>query len=192
MDARSVESLAQPRGQSDSQQLIHAYSNAAELYYYMRDGARVYRLGLELFALSVQHDLTGFTHQARLWVAWARLYQGKDDTDRSAVEATVAEKRRSDYWIDQTLWRSILAEILAVRGDVPGALQEVEEALAYADESGSAFWLAHLWTLKGDLLQRLNVPVVEIETCYHQALDLAQQQEAKSLELRAALALPVP
>lgn len=144
---------------------------------------------LRSFALSAQNDLTGFTHQARLWVTWARLYQGKDETDRSPVEATVAKLRRSDYWMDQTLWHSTLAEILAAHGDVPGALQEAEEAVAYADESGSTFWIAHLLTLKGDLLQRLNVPVVEIETCYHQALDLARQQEAKSLELRAALAL---
>ncbi len=44
--------------------------------------------------------------------------------------------------------------------------------------------------LKGELLLRQAVPDEQnAETCFHQALDVARQQQAKSLELRAATSL---
>jgi predicted ATPase len=39
------------------------------------------------------------------------------------------------------------------------------------------------------LLARLRADHAEAETCFHQALTIARQQQAKSLELRAAMSL---
>ena len=60
------------------------------------------------------------------------------------------------------------------------------------DRTGGRWWEAELHRLQGELLlaqagARQQVP--EAETCFQQALDVARRQEAKALELRAAMSL---
>jgi predicted ATPase len=51
-------------------------------------------------------------------------------------------------------------------------------------------WEAEIHRLKGELLlARSAENQVEAEACFHQALVIARQQQAKSLELRAAMSL---
>jgi len=57
-------------------------------------------------------------------------------------------------------------------------------------KTGERFWEAELHRLKGELLLVLSTDnTTEAEACFHQALDIARRQEAKSLELRAAISL---
>ena len=51
------------------------------------------------------------------------------------------------------------------------------------------YWNAQLLKLKGDLLQTLGAPNSEVEEWYQRALTLARSQNARSLELRAAMGL---
>lgn len=51
-------------------------------------------------------------------------------------------------------------------------------------------YAAELHRLKGALLLQQAVPdAVQAEACFHQALDVARQQQARSWELRAATSL---
>src|SRR5262249_3776984 len=63
------------------------------------------------------------------------------------------------------------------------------EALAAVHTTGERYWAAELHRLKGELLLRRASPPAEAEACLRQALDIARQQQAKSLELRAAMSL---
>jgi predicted ATPase len=64
------------------------------------------------------------------------------------------------------------------------------EALTIAHNTGERFWEAELHRRKGELLLKQAVRgEPEAEACFHQALDVARRQEAKSLELRAAMSL---
>jgi len=59
-----------------------------------------------------------------------------------------------------------------------------------ANDTGECRWDAELHRLKGELLlARPAEHHAEAETYFHQALDVARRQEAKSLELRAAMSL---
>jgi predicted ATPase len=63
------------------------------------------------------------------------------------------------------------------------------------DKTGERFYEAELYRLKGELtLQQVNVQgstfkTEEAEQCFRKALDIARQQQAKSLELRATTSL---
>jgi predicted ATPase len=64
------------------------------------------------------------------------------------------------------------------------------------DETGERGWEAEVYRLKGELLLRQAVgaglkpaPTDEAVVCFRQALDVARRQEAKALELRAAMSL---
>jgi predicted ATPase len=64
------------------------------------------------------------------------------------------------------------------------------EALTLVDATGGRWYEPELYRLKGALLlQRSWDNQADAETCFHDALDLARSQQAKSLELRAATSL---
>ena len=64
------------------------------------------------------------------------------------------------------------------------------EALAVTNDTGERRWEAELHRLKGELLLAGSAEhATEAETCFHQALDVARRQQAKSWELRAAVSL---
>ena len=58
--------------------------------------------------------------------------------------------------------------------------------------TGERFWEAELHRLQGDLLLQQagsQAQTAEAEACLQRALDVARHQQAKSLELRAAISL---
>ena len=67
----------------------------------------------------------------------------------------------------------------------------LHEAIAAADKHGQRWWAAERHRLKGELLwqEGTGQKESEAEACFAQALDVARQQQAKSLELRAAMSL---
>lgn len=86
-------------------------------------------------------------------------------------------------------WRALLAETLMLSGELREADDEVSAALAFADETGNKYWSAHLLKLKGDCALALSGSAEEAEAWYRRSLELAKGQGARSLELRAAMAL---
>jgi predicted ATPase len=88
------------------------------------------------------------------------------------------------------LFRRLLAEayLLAKRAD--DGLREVSEGLRDS-EGGMCQWdHAELYRLKGELLLLQNASdVTEAESCFREAIGIAQRQRAKSWELRATTSL---
>jgi predicted ATPase len=75
-------------------------------------------------------------------------------------------------------------------GQTTEGLEAVTEALATVAQSAVRWWEAELYRLRGELLlQRTATQPEEAEACFHQALDIARRQQAKTLELRAAMSL---
>jgi len=65
------------------------------------------------------------------------------------------------------------------------------EALALVDTTGERWGAPELYRLKGELilLQQSSETHLEAETCFQQAITIAQSQQAKAWELRAATSL---
>jgi predicted ATPase len=78
-------------------------------------------------------------------------------------------------------------------GQTTKGLEAVTEALATVAKSAVGWWEAELHRLKGELLLHAERGVRNValtaEECFHQALNIARRQQAKSLELRAAMSL---
>jgi predicted ATPase len=55
--------------------------------------------------------------------------------------------------------------------------------------SAERFFEAEIYRLRGELLLQAGAPQAEVEECFDQAIQIAQRQEANSLELRAAMSL---
>jgi predicted ATPase len=90
----------------------------------------------------------------------------------------------------QSYHLTLLAEAYGTIGQPEAALTALAEALTLADTTGDRWYEPELYRLKGALLlQQSSSNQTEAESCLHQAISIARSQQAKSLELRAAMSL---
>ena len=89
-----------------------------------------------------------------------------------------------------TRWLGLLAEGYRKLGRVEEGLAVLVEALRAAQDTGEHFYEAELYRLKGAFLLQLSADNQrEAETCFQQAMTIAQSQNAKAWELRTATSL---
>ena len=87
-------------------------------------------------------------------------------------------------------YRGLLAEIEAEREDADAALAGIDGALALAGETGEHWFDAGLHRIRGEILLKQNpADPAPAEAAFLTAIAVAQQQKARSFELRAALSL---
>jgi predicted ATPase len=100
-----------------------------------------------------------------------------------AISVTGAEVYRPYYL-------SLLAQAYAYVEQIEDGLNTLDEALTLAEKHDERWCEAELHRLQGQLLlQQSPDNATEAETYFHQAIAIAQNQSAKSWELRAATSL---
>jgi predicted ATPase len=116
----------------------------------------------------------------------AQIRQGLD-----TYRSTGAEAQRPHFL-------ALLAEASGLLGQPEGGLAALEEALTLVEKTDERYYEAELHRQRGALLllrEARSHPAQgsreqhDAETCFHHALDVSRQQQAKSLELRAAMSL---
>jgi predicted ATPase len=121
---------------------------------------------------------------------WALATSGHGEERRAQIQQGLAAYRATGATRDRPYHLAMLAEASAQVGQTAEGLEALAEGLATLAQSGVCWWEAELYRLRGELLvQHAEAPPEEAEACFHQALDIARRQEAKSLELRAAMSL---
>ena len=86
------------------------------------------------------------------------------------------------YYVD------LLAKASEIAGQVDGALALLDDALRIAQRIGERWFAAELYRYKGELMLRQGHSEAA-EEIYRKALVIAEEQEAKLWELRAAVSL---
>jgi predicted ATPase len=105
----------------------------------------------------------------------------------SAIREGMAHSRpMAGVW--QSYGRCIIAEAFAREGNYQEARAAVALALDSIRATGERMWLPEVHRVHGLVLLEEHKPP-ESEAAFLKALDLARQQQAKSLELRAATSL---
>src|SRR4030095_4217301 len=85
---------------------------------------------------------------------------------------------------------TMLADVCDHLGHTEDGLQALAEAHTLVEQHEERWWEAEISRLRGVLLLRqTGTPQGEAETWLQCALDVARRQEAKSLQLRAAMSL---
>jgi len=84
----------------------------------------------------------------------------------------------------------VLADVAAHLGHTEDGLQALVEAHTLVEQHEERFVEAEVCRLRGVvLLRQPGTPQAEAEAWWQRALDVARRQEAKALELRAAMSL---
>ena len=87
-------------------------------------------------------------------------------------------------------FRALLAESYERCGQVDHALKEINDAFEHQQHTGDQLWYPELCRIRGTmLLSESDRNASEACNCFREAIEVAQAQGAKSLELRAATAL---
>lgn len=134
---------------------------------------------------------------------WALAAQGKGEEGMAEMRLGVAAIRATGAELRQPYYLTLLAEACGHTGQAEAGLKMVVEGLAGAHRHGECWQEAELHRLQGELLLLTSprdphasvthsVPPMcdaEVEQCFHRALAIARHQQAKSLELRAAVSL---
>jgi predicted ATPase len=163
---------------------------AAALAQFCRDAAATSARAAALMTLADTHGFALRLEQGRMLWGWALAMQG----DAAAGVAHIRQGLEASQGVGpETLrphWLALLAEAYGAAGQPEPGLAVLDEACTLVETTEARWWEAELARLKGVLLLRLPHPEVpQAVACFQQALEVARRQQAKALELRAALSL---
>jgi predicted ATPase len=89
-----------------------------------------------------------------------------------------------------TLFETVLAEAEAEAGEIEAALARIDHAVALTERTGQRWNEADTIRVRGEFfLKREPANTAPAEDAFLTAITIAQQQKARSFELRAALSL---
>jgi predicted ATPase len=179
-----------------AQQVSHPLSHALVLahtvilHHYRREGHTVQPQIDALVALATEQSFTLFAAVGTMAQGWALVEQAQEMAGLALMHQGLEAFRATGIAAFLPYVCAVSAEIYGKIGQPDEGLRLVAEALALVGNNGERFYAAELHRLQGELLLARS-PEAEAEAigCFHQALTVARQQQAKSLELRAAMSL---
>jgi predicted ATPase len=195
-----------------AQQLAHPFSLAlaltfaAMLHHCRREAPLIQARAEAAMTLATEQDLLQQLERARPLWGWALAAHGHGEEGITQIRQALAADRSTGATRDRPYNLALLAEASAQAGQTTEGLEALAEALTLLATSGVRWWEAELHRLRGELLLQsrvqspessvfahhsaLRMPhAAEAEACFQLALDIARRQQAKSLELRAAMSL---
>ena len=141
-------------------------------------------------ALSRAHGLEHYLAFGSLASAWGRAKLGDRDAGSTGLRQALAEYVGQGNKFLLPLFQGLLAEIEAEGEGAEAALAGIDGALALAGETGEHWFDAGLHRIRGEILLKQNpADPAPAEAAFLAAIAVAQQQKARSFELRAALSL---
>ena len=121
---------------------------------------------------------------------WALAMQDHGEEGMIQVRQGIAAFRATGAAALVSYYYTVLADVADHLGHTEDGLQALAEAHTLVEQHEDRSWEAEVSRLRGVLLLRqTGTPQAEAETWLQRALDVARHQEAKSLELRAAMSL---
>jgi predicted ATPase len=175
--------------------LAHLYTSAAVhswsawLYLYRREAALTQAQAETTIALSLEHGFPYWLEQSNILMGWALAQQGQFEAGIARIHRSLDIRETMDAHLHKPAFLALLAEAYGQVGQPEQGLHILDDALDAVEASGEHFSEVEIYRLKGELLRRQGADAREVETHFLHALAIAQQQEAKSLELRVALNL---
>jgi class 3 adenylate cyclase/predicted ATPase len=143
-----------------------------------------------LLELTRQHGLSVYATLGTMCSVWARAQLGDREAGVAEFREALATYTGQGNKGHVPLHQGLLAELEADGQDMEAALTRMDAALALAGETGEHWTDSFLHRVRGEILLKRNpANTAAVEEALLTAIAIAQQQKAKSFELRAALSL---
>jgi len=162
----------------------------AHLNQFRRDVQGTLTQAEAMIALSKEQGFSLWMNLGTLFRGWSLAMQGQPEDGIVQMEQSLASNPAGSFHAIRPWHDALLVEAYVAAGQTEAGLSKVADSLALVEKGGFRFYEAELRRLHGELLLMQPDPnASEAETCIQQALDLAHEQQSKSLELRAAISL---
>ncbi len=182
------ESLTLARALSSPLSLAFCQLFAAWLCQQLHQPEKIIEIGAACIALCEEQAI----QLERAWVmcpyGWAIAEVGRVEEGLSHIRAGLDTQLSIGAQVARTQGLANFVEALWHAGRTQEAFAAVEEGLAVSNRNGEPFYDAELWRLKGELF-KMQGKAADVECCFQKAIEIARQQAAKSLELRASTSL---
>jgi class 3 adenylate cyclase/predicted ATPase len=196
---RVAVALARAREGSRPYSLATALAHAGSLHQWRCEPHIVAAYADELLALSAEHGFSQWVARAMILRGWLLVRQGQGDAGIAQLQQGIAAYRATGAEVARASHLVYLAEAYGTVGQPEAGLEALAEAQALVDKTGDRWREAEGYRIQGELLLQSRVqgpqsahrnPHAEAaEACFWHAFRVARCQEAKSLELRAAMSL---
>ena len=134
-------------------------------------------------------------HGFRFWIGWGNVLKhwalgtsGRDPNACEAIRQGIVAWRAQGSELGSSYFYVLQAEIALCQNRLTDAAAALTQAEDFAKTSGEGFPLPDIHRLRGEVAIRVNDPVAA-ETHFCRAIEVARQQNSRSLELRATVSL---
>ncbi|MDH3604567.1 MAG: adenylate cyclase, partial [Candidatus Tectomicrobia bacterium] len=168
--------------------LAYAHNYMARLHQCRREFSAAQAEAEASLAICTAHGFNLYVAGGNILHGWAVVAQGQSEAGTAQVRQNLELWRATGAALTVPYYLALLAE--ACGEDIDAGLAALREGLSTMEKSQERFYEAEFHGLRGDLLrQQVQPDEQRVEACFGQALDVARQQGARSLELRAAIRL---
>jgi predicted ATPase len=195
---RSDEALQLARSVAHPWEVLVTLIFVASVHQYCREVSWTRALAEEALALADEQGFVLRFAQAQILRGWALVMQGYRADGMAVLQQGSTDYRARGTADAVARYVGLEAEAYGYLGNPRAGLQRLMAVMADLPPGVDRYHQAELWRLRGELLlqaggwglEARHAPQPEtIEACFRQALVVARRQQAKSLELRAAMSL---
>ena len=188
--ARLREALALAHELSHPYSLAFARCWAASVSQFRRDVPAVYEQAEAAIALTTEQGFASWLAMSTSLRGWALAMQGQGEEGLAQVRQGIAAWQATGAVGTVPYFCTVLAEVCDHLGHTEDGLQALDEAHTLVEQHDERWGEAEIYRLRGVLLLRQpGTSQEQAEAWLRRALTVARRQEAKSLELRAAMSL---
>jgi len=188
--ARLHEALALAQELSHPYSLAYARCWAAMVSQLRRDVPAVHKQAEAVVTLSTEQGFPQLAAIGTIVRGWALAMQGQGEEGLAQIRQGITSCRATGAAVTVPFFCTMLAEVCDHLGYTEDGLQALAEAHTLVEQHDERWWEAEICRLQGVLLLRQPMPQeAEAEAWLQRALAVASRQEAKALELRAAMSL---
>jgi len=198
---KAAAGLALARELDHPQTLVVAGHIAAQLHQAREEASFSYERAKEAMELADEYGLTVWVTYGLIELGWAIAELGNPQDGIEKMQRGVAEYEATGARLRSPYFLGLLADQLIKTGRVEEGILTITKALNLAEQTGERYLLAELHRIKGELFMKsseLNhsandsprsTALSQARACFADAIAIAQQQGARSWELRAALSM---
>jgi predicted ATPase len=143
-----------------------------------------------VIAFCAEHGFPDYFAFATTLRGWAMVEQRRNEAGIAQIREGLAGSRATGSKLNWPYFLCVLAQACRETARIGDGLSALTEALAAADEHEIRHYEPEMHRLKGELLLRQDdSKLMEAQSCFERAIEIARKQSAKSLELRATMSL---
>jgi len=185
---QSDAAIAEARKLAHQPSLALSLNFGARLHLLVGDNAALGERADQLVAVASEQGFPLWRAQGTIFRGWIKVKNGDVAEGISLLRSGSTAFRATGSGTDLPYYTALLGMAYEIAGQVEEALRLLDDALQIVETTGGRWFAAELNRLKGQLLLRQG-HTDAAEELYRKALSIAQEQEAKLWELRAAMSL---